>query len=286
MKFLQRAFFHVYDVVVFYLGVLGFGVAGLIWTVVAVALHPTLPRPVGRRLGRAAITSIFRAFLGFLELSGRFRFDLEALDALRHEKNLIIAPNHPSLWDAVLLVSHLPEVACVMKAEVVNNIFVGAGARLARYIRNGSLRQMINLSVAELRNGERLLLFPEGTRTVRRPINPLTGSIGVIACRAGATVQTVIIETDSPFLTKGWPVWKKPPLPMHYRVRLGRRFEAGRDSAALVSELEQYFMGQTISCAGIPAAPAAAAPGVAPAAQDEQPAPEALSDSLPVTRQH
>lgn len=263
MKSIQRAFLPIYDVVVFYLGVAGFGMTGLAWTLVAVILHPLLPRPLGRRLGRAAIMLLFRAFLAFLQLSGRFRFDLRALDALRHEKNLIIAPNHPSLWDAVLLVSRLPDVACVMKAEVINNIFVGAGARLARYIRNGSLRQMINLSVAELKNGERILLFPEGTRTIRRPINPLTGSIGVIACRAGATVQTVIIETDSPFLTKGWPVWKKPRLPMHYTVRLGERFAAGRDSAALVQELENYFMGQAIACAGIPAG--AGTPAPAPA---------------------
>lgn len=274
MKSIQRAFLPIYDVVVFYLGVAGFGMTGLAWTLVAVILHPLLPRPLGRRLGRAAIMLLFRAFLAFLQLSGRFRFDLRALDALRHEKNLIIAPNHPSLWDAVLLVSRLPDVACVMKAEVINNIFVGAGARLARYIRNGSLRQMINLSVAELKNGERILLFPEGTRTIRRPINPLTGSIGVIACRAGATVQTVIIETDSPFLTKGWPVWKKPRLPMHYTVRLGERFAAGRDSAALVQELENYFMGQAIACAGIPAG--AGTPAPAPA---EDPHADALSGS-------
>lgn len=274
MKSIQRAFLPIYDVVVFYLGVAGFGMTGLAWTLVAVILHPLLPRPLGRRLGRAAIMLLFRAFLALLQLSGRFRFDLRALDALRHEKNLIIAPNHPSLWDAVLLVSRLPDVACVMKAEVINNIFVGAGARLARYIRNGSLRQMINLSVAELKNGERILLFPEGTRTIRRPINPLTGSIGVIACRAGATVQTVIIETDSPFLTKGWPVWKKPRLPMHYTVRLGERFAAGRDSAALVQELENYFMGQAIACAGIPAG--AGTPAPAPA---EDPHADALSGS-------
>ncbi|GIZ52561.1 lysophospholipid acyltransferase family protein [Noviherbaspirillum aridicola] len=262
MKFLSRAFFCLYDFVVFYLGVLAFGLLALAWTLAAVVLYPVLPRAIGRRVGRAAIMLAFRGFLAFLQASGRFRFDLRSLDTLKHEDSLIIAPNHPSLWDAVLVVSRLPDVACVMKAAVINNIFLGAGARLARYIRNGSLRQMISLAVAELKRGDRILLFPEGTRTVRRPVNPLTGSIGVIACRSGAAVQTVIIETDSPFLTKGWPVWKKPPLPMHYRVRLGERFEAGADSAALVARLEHYFMEQTIECGGIPCAPApAAAPG-------------------------
>ncbi|HCE11082.1 MAG TPA: 1-acyl-sn-glycerol-3-phosphate acyltransferase, partial [Oxalobacteraceae bacterium] len=157
------------------------------------------------------------------------------------EKSLIIAPNHPSLWDVVLIVSRLPDVACIMKAEILGNIFLGGGARLAGYIRNESLRRMLILAIEDLRRGSQLLLFPEGTRTVRRPIGPLKGSIGVIACRAKVPVQTVLIETDSPFLTKGWPVYKMPRLPLTYRVRLGRRFDAPENSAAFMTELEQYF---------------------------------------------
>jgi 1-acyl-sn-glycerol-3-phosphate acyltransferase len=146
------------------------------------------------------------------------------------------------LWDALLIVSRLPDVACVMKAEIIGNVFLGAGARLARYIRNESVRTMIALAVDDLRRGNRVLLFPEGTRTVRKPVNSFKKSIGVIACRARAPVQTVFIETDSLFLTKGWPVYKKPRLPLSYRIRLGRRFECGDDSTTLVGALEQYFV--------------------------------------------
>jgi len=230
-----------YDYAFFLPGLCLLGALCLCWTLCAVVLYPLLPGAAGRRLGRFVIMATFRLFLAFLTASGRFRFDLKALDALRADQALIIAPNHPSLWDVVLVVSRLPDVACIMKAQLINNVFLGAGARLARYIRNASLRQMILLAVADLQRGSRILLFPEGTRTVRRPVGPMTGSIGVIAARANAQVQTVFIETDSPFLTKGWPVYKMPPMPMAYRVRLGRRFDAPRDSAAFVAELEQYF---------------------------------------------
>jgi 1-acyl-sn-glycerol-3-phosphate acyltransferase len=239
-----RILLRIYEYAVFYLGLFWFGLLCLLWSVFAVPLQPILPRDRGRALGRFVIMAAFRLFLASLSLSGRFRFDLSELDTLRDEKSLIIAPNHPSLWDAVLIVSRLPDVACVMKASVINNIFLGAGARLARYIRNEPLRQMITLAVKDVQRGSRLLLFPEGTRTVRRPLNPLKGSIGVIACRSGVPVQTVIIETDSPFLTKGWPVYKMPRLPMTYRVRLGRRFDPPADSAAFMAELEQYFAGE------------------------------------------
>jgi 1-acyl-sn-glycerol-3-phosphate acyltransferase len=249
MKFCLRVLLAVYEYTVFYFCLLEFGVLCLLWSVIAVVLQPLLPQSLGRKLGRFGIMAGFRIFLGSLSLSGRFHFDLSALDSLREEKSLIIAPNHPSLWDAVLIVSRLPDVGCIMKAEIINNIFLGAGARLARYIRNESLRQMILLAVKNLQEGSHILLFPEGTRTVQAPINPLTASIGVIACRAKAPVQTVIIETDSLFLTKGWPVYKKPILPLTYRVRLGTRFEPHEDGDALVAKLEKYFTEELSSTA-------------------------------------
>ena len=54
-------------------------------------------------------------------------------------------------------------------------------------------------------------------------------------------VQTVFIDTDSPYLSKGWPLFRKPALPISYRIRLGRRFDPPRKTREFVRELEQYF---------------------------------------------
>jgi 1-acyl-sn-glycerol-3-phosphate acyltransferase len=205
-------------------------------------LRPLLPVCVGCNWGRMGIMMGFRICLGVLTWSGLFHFDLSELDALREEKSLIIAANHPSLWDVVMIVSRMPNVACIMKAELVNNIFLGGGARLAGYIRNKSLRCMIMQAMKELQDGSQLLLFPEGTRTAQYPLNPLKKSIGAIASRAKAPVQTVLIETNSAFLGKGWPLLKKPLLPISYRIRLGQRFAPPENSQAFMVELEQYFI--------------------------------------------
>jgi 1-acyl-sn-glycerol-3-phosphate acyltransferase len=169
-----------------------------------------------------------------------YRFDLSALDALRGESPLIIAPNHPGLLDAVLILSRLP-ATCIMKARVADNPFLGAGARLADYIGNRSVHRMIDRSVVALARGSPLLVFPEGTRTTQLPLNRFTGSIGIIARRAQVPVQTVFIETDSPCLSKGWPLLRKPPLPATYRIRLGKRFDPPARARDLVCELEAYF---------------------------------------------
>jgi 1-acyl-sn-glycerol-3-phosphate acyltransferase len=104
-----------------------------------------------------------------------------ALDILRGEPSIVIAPNHPSLLDAVLVISRLPKVVCIMKAKIWDNPLLGAGARLSGYIRNDSPVSMIKLAAKELEAGHQLLVFPEGTRTVNKPINPFKGGFAVIA---------------------------------------------------------------------------------------------------------
>lgn len=255
MKIFFRIFLAAYEYVVFYIALLWFGLICLGWSLPATVLYFLLPGRHGRRLGRVMIMAGFRVYVA--SLAGRcFRFDLSALDALRGEKSLIIAANHPSLWDAILLVSRLPDVACIMKADILNNIFLGGGARLAGYICNESSRRMIVEAIQDVQHGSHLLLFPEGTRTVRRPLGPLTGSVGVIAHRGKVPVQTVFIETDSPFLGKGWPVYKKPPMPVTFRMRLGRRFDPPENSIAFIGELERYFARELGAKAPPSAAPA------------------------------
>ncbi|MEW6707109.1 MAG: lysophospholipid acyltransferase family protein [Pseudomonadota bacterium] len=169
------------------------------------------------------------------------RIDSEALDALRDERGLIVVGNHPSMLDALILVARLPRSACIMKAELMRNVFLGAGARLARYIRNDSARGMIRLAVQDLKAGGQLVIFPEGTRTTTNPVNPFRPGVTLIAKLAQVPIQTVFIDTDSPYLGKGWPIWKLPPLPIRFSVRLGRRFEPQADADALLAEMERYM---------------------------------------------
>lgn len=220
----------------------------LVWNLVAVVLYPLLPRTRGLAVGRAGIAYGYRLFWAVARLSGMLRLDNRALDALRKERGLIVVANHPSMIDALALVARLPRSACIMKAALMRNVFLGAGARLARYIRNDSPRGMIRLAVEDLQAGGQLVIFPEGTRTTGHPVNPFRPGVTLIAKLAGAPIQTVFIDTDSPYLGKGWPIWRLPPLPIVFTVRLGERFEPSPDADALLRRLETYFAAHVKPC--------------------------------------
>src|ERR1700733_316678 len=217
---------------------------GLTWSVFALPLYFLLPRPAGIAVGRHGIMLGFRLYAWSLSVTGTYRLDLCDIDSLRGGPPLILAPNHPCLIDALLILTRHPNIVCVMKAALMRNVFLGSGSRLARYVPNESSRQMIKESVAHLNEGGVLLLFPEGTRTTRTPINALVGSVGLIAKHAQVPVQTLVIETDSPYLSKGWPLFRRPELPIVYRVRLGRRFESPTDVPAFTAELDRYYREQ------------------------------------------
>jgi 1-acyl-sn-glycerol-3-phosphate acyltransferase len=250
MRAATRVLLNVYDYLVLYLGLAWLGLLCLAWTPIALILRPLLSERRGRALGRYASMAGFRLYLASLSASRRCSFDLSALDVLRGEPALILAPNHPSLLDAVMIISRLPNVACVLKAELMRNVFLGGGARLARYIPKDPVRRMMRAASADLGGGSHLLLFPEGTRTTGGALGPFKGSIGVIAHDSQVPVQTILIETDSPYLSKGWPLLRKPPMPIHYRVSLGRRFEPPQHVRQFMAELEHYFAQELVERAG------------------------------------
>jgi 1-acyl-sn-glycerol-3-phosphate acyltransferase len=234
------------------------GVGSVVLNLLAWPLVPLLPRAQGTRLGRAAIAWGYRTYWAITTGIGMLRIDARALDALRDEPGLVIVANHPSMLDAPVLMSRLPRSFCIMKASLLHNPLLAPAARLARYIGNATAYTMVVDTVTELQAGGQLVLFPEGTRTLfaaghKQPYTELHAfhaSFALIAQRAQAPVQAVFIDSVSPYLGKGWPLWRLPPLPACFTVRLGRRFEPGADPKALLAEVEAYYAQEMQRVAG------------------------------------
>ncbi len=213
--------------------------------IAALPLHVLLPHRLRRRFGRFAIQAILRQLVAFMRKAGLLEIDATDLDKLSNLRGVIIAPNHPSLIDALIVMSRLPDAVCIIKAGLWNNPLLG-GVKLAGYVRNDSETAVIRRSVEALREGGQLLIFPEGTRTVRGPLNEFKGGFALMSRLAGAPVQTVFIKTDSPAYRKGWPVFRRPQFPMRFTIRLGRKFTVGPedDLTKWVAGLEGYYRNE------------------------------------------
>jgi 1-acyl-sn-glycerol-3-phosphate acyltransferase len=203
----------------------------------------SLLMPVSARRGFAqrSISRLFRLYLGTLRALGWLKLDLTELEELKSAGPMLVAPNHPCLLDAVMLLAYMPRSVCMMKQTLMRNPLYGFGARAAGYVANESAVSMVR-KVREARGlGEQILVFPEGTRTVTPPANPLSGVFALLAKCADLPIQVVYIETDSDFLGKHWPLWKAPHLPVHYRAVLGPKLSAEANSECLVQRVQQMY---------------------------------------------
>ena len=217
------------------------GIGCLGWNLIAWPLARLLPEGSGRTLGEAGIQLGFRAMTRWMQASGLFRFDTACLEQLGAEPALVIVANHPGLLDAVLVIARLRRTVCIAKPDLWRNPFLGGGIQLAGYPRHDSPLTLVRGGVDALRRGRHLLVFPEGTRTPPgAAMQAFGGGFALIARVARVPVQTLLIETDNPYFTKGWPLFRLPPLPVVYRVRLGRRFDVTGDTHAFADTLQAY----------------------------------------------
>jgi 1-acyl-sn-glycerol-3-phosphate acyltransferase len=226
---------------------IGLGSLALICLASAPASLVLLPLPRSWRipLGRRLIARGFRTYLWILRTLCCVKLDVQELAPLRHEPGVMVIANHPSLLDAVIILSCLPRGCCVMKSQLQNSLLFGPFSRLSGYILNDDPVTLIRQACSELQEGAQLLIFPESTRTVQPPLNPMSKTSALISARSGAPMQTVVLDYSSLYLGKTWPLWRKPELPLVIRLRMGKRFGLEPDQAQDIQKtteaLEIYY---------------------------------------------
>jgi 1-acyl-sn-glycerol-3-phosphate acyltransferase len=230
-----------YQTLAFYTVLAIFALVFFGWSIPATLLYWLLPKHLAAPAGQYMIMIGSRGLLSVMQASGLARFDLTALDALRTEGGLVIAPNHPSLIDVLLVASRLPRIVCITKAALWNNPLCGAAARLAGYIRNDTPHTLVRAAASAVADGNQLLIFPEGTRSRMTPIGPFKGGFVLMARQAGVPIQTVLIQVNPPYLGKGWGLFRRPDFPIVYRARLGRRYDVEGPAQQFSGRLHDYF---------------------------------------------
>lgn len=194
-----------------------------------------------------------RCWLACVTRLGIFAVDFPEAERARALRGTILAPTHPTLVDALMFLARMPRLTCLMKKSILKNPFMGSSARLAGYLPNDHGREFIRLGRDALRAGENLLIFPEGTRTVTKPVNPFKLGFALMAKLADAPVQTVFITVPYFMAGKRWKFWWAPVLPLRITVRLGETFRAQPEQSAheFGAEVERYFREKMGSACGL-----------------------------------
>ena len=173
-------------------------------------------RPLRYRLAAGSVRLCLRLlFLG--------RLDLEGADGVPLEGPLLVASNHISNWDPLILGAFFPGTLFAMaKRELFRPSPVAwllAGCNCFPVDRGNADRRALRISLDLLGGGRRLLLFIEGHRSRGRGMGPAEAGAGFLVRRTQAPVLPVAIWGTERALR---PAGGLLPRRGRIRVRYGR----------------------------------------------------------------
>ena len=136
---------------------------------------------------------------------------------------MIMAANHLSNWDPPMVGTYMPRpVAYMAKEELFHNPLLGWLIRSLGAFpvdRDGTDIQAVKTAMKAIREGDNLLIFPEGT-TIRNGVGTHDGlpahahsGIAVIGVRAGATLVPVFADGKKRLFHKTRIIFGKPYVP-------------------------------------------------------------------------
>lgn len=234
-----------------------FGIGQLILGLTVFPAFLLLVRDEKRRksLAKLGIHYSFRAFVGLMRFVRVLDYRVTGLERLQRPGLLVLA-NHPSLIDVVFLISFIPQADCVVKASLFGNPFIRFAVKGAGYISNDhDPEAVVEACRASFAEGNSLVVFPEGTRTVPgQPLSLQRGS-AQIAVRAGRDMTPVVIRAREHNLGKHSKWWKVPEKRMVFEFAVNEDLpiapfseaglEAGQAARKLTDFLTGYFSKET-----------------------------------------
>lgn len=141
--------------------------------------------------------------------------------------------NHPGLLDAPLLLGRLPDTICIFKPALIRNPALGPAAVMGGYASGDTGVDLIRDVADRIADGRSLLIFPEGTRTVKgAALNPFKPGFALIATRARVPIRLIVIRAPRDLLPKGWPWWKPCNYPAVVEIELLGDLLAGPGESA------------------------------------------------------
>ncbi len=161
-----------------------------------------------------------RSFVGLMSGVGVLSYEFSGAERLGRPGQIILA-NHPSLIDVVFLIGFTPQATCIVKEALFHNPLTRWPVAAAGYVSNTSTMTMVERAAEALRNGQNVIVFPEGTRTTPGQALQFHRGAASIAVRAASVVTPVFIRCDPTTLAKNMPWYRIPERRVHISFSVG-----------------------------------------------------------------
>lgn len=228
-----------------------FGLGALVLSVIVFPVMQLISGPKKVARARWVVSKVFGLFLWLMKKTGVMRLEVIGGHKLQNCRNALVLANHPTLIDVVALISLMPNASCVVKQALWKNPFMWGVVRAANYISNNEPDVLVQDCASDLKTGQPLLIFPEGTRSVLGRSLKFRRGAAYIALSGDVPILPVLISCTPPTLAKGDKWYKIPPKQFHLLIEVkdlvsvSQLIELG-DPPAIVARkltlaLEKYF---------------------------------------------
>jgi len=199
-----------------------FGVLGLVSGLLVFPVLRLVPGSsvAHRRRVRATFRFGLRLFVELMRAVGVLTYEFHGAERLRRPGQMILA-NHPSLIDVVFLIAFTPQATCIVKSALWRNPFTRWPVVAAGFVSNASTLEMVDATAAALAEGQRVIIFPEGTRTTPGQALQFHRGAANIAVKAAAVITPVFIWCEPTTLAKNMPWYRIPPRRVRFTFRVG-----------------------------------------------------------------
>ena len=231
-----------------------FGIGALILSLLIFPLHGLLSKSEKKRhaFSQKSIQFTFHCFIQFLQFSRVLHHEFIGFESLNRDKNIIIVANHPTLLDYVFLASKIDYCHCIVKAGLLNNFFLKGIIRASGYIPNDKDPDLFLENCQKmLKPNDKLMIFPEGTRSTPGAPFHLQRGAANIALRVLRDIQIVTISLDQSLLTKDLKWYEIPPKKPHFIIKVEQKIAIKKyidspeslniQARRLTQEISKYF---------------------------------------------
>jgi 1-acyl-sn-glycerol-3-phosphate acyltransferase len=157
-----------------------------------------------RLLARRILSRGARLFVASLKTAHVLSVDVVSLPP--QDTHGIYIANHPTIIDVLILVSQRSQLCCIAKEALYHHFLFGPLIRAAGYIHYSNTTEVLSRAVSELKRGQPLLIFPEGTRSQSEKVGRFKRGAARLALETNLPLYPMVISCNKQALIRsnGW----------------------------------------------------------------------------------